>query len=142
MASLFFQLISLDDNATTYDNQSYITTISGIITEEYSINNIVSTSLNNGSSTSNNIALARPNYVNESLITRLVCPIIIIIFVIAIIGLAFLRHHQHLQTQQKKEKEYLQNEKLCAHPFEEVLIVADEPQSIELMQTRPTETTN
>ncbi|CAF0920897.1 unnamed protein product [Rotaria sordida] len=136
MASSFFQT-SLDDNTTTYDNQSYITTINTVKTEKSSINNIVSTTLNDSFDTLHNIIAAKPNYVNKSFIIELICSIIII-FVIAISALAFVRHYQHSQTQQKKQNEYVQNEKLSAHPFEEVLVAVSEPQSVEMTQTTPT----
>ncbi len=37
-----------------------------------------------------------------------------------------------------EDRMLFQDKKLCAHPFEEVLVVVDEPQSIELMEIRPT----
>lgn len=101
--------MSFDDNTTTYDYQSHITTTNVITTEEFSTSDIFTTPFSNNSCYPNCYIITKPPPTNVALITKLVYSLaIVLVFVITISVVVFLRHYQHSRKQKKEEKECLQ----------------------------------
>ncbi|UJR35069.1 hypothetical protein I4U23_027845 [Adineta vaga] len=122
--------MSLDDNLTTTYNNEIFTTEESVVT--------------NISCDPTCYSLVKPTSDDVDLTTKLIYSLVIILLasVIASSLVIFLRFYRYSQKQQKKEKDFLQDTKIHAHPFEDIVVIVDEPKSIELTDIRPTTIAN